>query len=66
VTVSSLPTTAGEIIPPPMSNSGVGGEVWGGFDFNGDGRAEVALPLPSETVNGNSVGTMVVRFDLTP
>ena len=68
VTVSSsLPTTAGEIIPPPMTNSGIGGEVWGGFDFNGDGKAEVALPLPSEANgSGNVVGALVVRFDLTP
>jgi len=49
-----------------MASTGIGAETWGGFDFNGDGRPEVAA-LPNESVNGQSgAGVLYVLFDLSP
>jgi len=64
--VKNLNSNEGTIIPAPMASTGIGAETWGGFDFNGDGRAGVAA-LPNESVNGQSgAGVLYVLFDLSP
>jgi len=65
--VNKLNSHEGTVIPAPMASTGIGAETWGGFDFNGDGRAEVAAPLPNESINGQSgAGALYILFDLSP
>jgi len=46
--VASLPATAGEIFTTNIANTQMGIEVWGGFDFNGDGRSDMTYGQPEE------------------
>ena len=63
----TVASTAGDLYPASQSQSGIGGEVWGSFDFNGDGRADVAVCLPDETSDGQAgAGVFLVHFDLSP
>jgi len=65
VQISNWNQYSGIVFTANQVNSNLGIEVWGNFDFNGDGRADFGFGKPDEIVAGvgESAGQAVIIFN---